>query len=75
MTVNYLNERLGPDSDWRSLLAAYGEAHKMKRVAQPSEIAKAVVSLSRDDAAFIAGSAVVVDAGFSVQRELERICW
>ena len=38
--------------------------HALKRLAQPSEIAAAAVFLASDEAAFVTGSAMVVDGGY-----------
>jgi NAD(P)-dependent dehydrogenase (short-subunit alcohol dehydrogenase family) len=38
--------------------------HALKRLAQPSEIAAAAVYLASDEAAFVTGSALVVDGGY-----------
>ena len=38
--------------------------HALKRLAQPSEIAAAAVFLASDEAAFVTGSALVVDGGY-----------
>jgi NAD(P)-dependent dehydrogenase (short-subunit alcohol dehydrogenase family) len=42
-----------------------GREHMFDRLAQPEEIAKAVVFLASDDASFITGSNVMVDGGWS----------
>jgi 2-keto-3-deoxy-L-fuconate dehydrogenase len=38
--------------------------HALKRLAQPSEIAAAAVFLASDEAAFVTGSALIVDGGY-----------
>lgn len=40
--------------------------HAVGRLAQPGEIARAVVFLASDEASFITGSALVVDGGITI---------
>jgi NAD(P)-dependent dehydrogenase (short-subunit alcohol dehydrogenase family) len=42
--------------------------HALKRVAQPEELARAVLYLASDDASFVTGTASVVDGGLSITR-------
>jgi NAD(P)-dependent dehydrogenase (short-subunit alcohol dehydrogenase family) len=42
--------------------------HALKRVAQPEEIAHAVLYLASDDASFVTGTASLVDGGASITR-------
>ena len=42
-----------------------GRLHAMGRIGQPEEVANAVAFLASDDAAFITGSMMTVDGGFS----------
>ena len=42
--------------------------HALKRVAQPEEIARAVLYLASDDASFVTGTASLVDGGASITR-------
>jgi NAD(P)-dependent dehydrogenase (short-subunit alcohol dehydrogenase family) len=42
--------------------------HALKRVAQPDELARAVLYLASDDASFVTGTASVVDGGLSITR-------
>ena len=46
--------------------AAAGGLHALGRIGQPAEVARLVVFLASDDAAFITGAALTVDGGFSV---------
>jgi NAD(P)-dependent dehydrogenase (short-subunit alcohol dehydrogenase family) len=42
--------------------------HALKRVAQPEEVARAVLYLASDDASFVTGTASLVDGGASITR-------
>jgi NAD(P)-dependent dehydrogenase (short-subunit alcohol dehydrogenase family) len=42
--------------------------HALKRVSSPQELARAVLYLASDDAAFTTGAALVVDGGISINR-------
>jgi NAD(P)-dependent dehydrogenase (short-subunit alcohol dehydrogenase family) len=42
--------------------------HVLKRVAQPEELARAVLYLASDDASFVTGTASLVDGGISITR-------
>jgi NAD(P)-dependent dehydrogenase (short-subunit alcohol dehydrogenase family) len=42
--------------------------HALKRVAQPEELARSVLYLASDDAAFVTGTASLVDGGLSITR-------
>ncbi|GAB0119971.1 SDR family oxidoreductase [Acidisoma sp. 7E03] len=42
--------------------------HALKRVAQPDEIARAVLYLASDEASFVTGTASLVDGGISITR-------
>ncbi len=42
--------------------------HALKRVAQPTEIAKSVLYLASDDASFVTGTASLLDGGASITR-------
>jgi hypothetical protein len=42
--------------------------HALKRVAQPDELARSVLYLASDDAAFVSGTASLVDGGLSITR-------
>ena len=46
-------------------LAPYREANLMKRFAEPSEIARAVLYLASDEASFVTGSVLVADGGYT----------
>ena len=42
--------------------------HALKRIAQPEELARSVLYLASDDAAFVTGTASLVDGGASITR-------
>ena len=42
--------------------------HALKRIAQPEELARAVLYLASDDSAFVTGTATLVDGGASITR-------
>jgi NAD(P)-dependent dehydrogenase (short-subunit alcohol dehydrogenase family) len=46
-----------------------------KRLASPTEIAKAVLFLAGDDAAYITGQSLTIDGGWSVQGTLHAPSW
>jgi len=54
------------DGDTAALLREYGKVHPLyRRLAEPSEIADAVLFLASDDASLVTGAALLVDAGFT----------
>jgi 2-keto-3-deoxy-L-fuconate dehydrogenase len=55
-----LKEYPNPEEYLKQMVAP----HALKRLAQPSEIAAAAVFLASDEAAFVTGSALVVDGGY-----------
>ena len=55
-----LKEYPNPEEYLKQMVAP----HALKRLAQPSEIAAAAVFLASDEAAFVTGSAMVVDGGY-----------
>jgi NAD(P)-dependent dehydrogenase (short-subunit alcohol dehydrogenase family) len=58
----------GPGGDWQALKASYVNAQMLDRVAQPREIANAVLFLASDEASFITGEALMVDGGLIIQE-------
>ncbi|MBP2300576.1 SDR family NAD(P)-dependent oxidoreductase [Azospirillum picis] len=56
-------EDIVPDS--RATLASYGPAHPLGRVGQPQEIAEVIAFLASPASAFMTGSLVTVDGGFT----------
>ncbi|UNK42533.1 SDR family oxidoreductase [Luteimonas sp. S4-F44] len=49
-------------------LAQVARLHALKRIAQPEELARAALFLASDEAAFMTGSAMLVDGGVSINR-------
>lgn len=43
----------------------YSELHPMKRLGEPEEVAKLICFLASDDAAFITGTAIAIDGGYT----------
>ena len=54
------------EPEMRAFLDAVGEQHPLRRVGQPADIAGAIAYLASDDAAWVTGTMLVVDGGFSV---------
>lgn len=52
----------------------YGKTHLLNRIAQPSEVAAAIVFLLSDDASFITGSDLIVDGGYlaAIEKDIEK---
>ncbi len=53
--------------DSRATLAAYGHLHPLGRVAQPEEIAEAIIWLASPKASFITGAVLMADGGYTAQ--------
>ncbi|WP_029592782.1 SDR family NAD(P)-dependent oxidoreductase [Franconibacter pulveris] len=53
--------------DSRATLASYGHAHPPGRVAQPQEIAEAIVWLASPKASFVTGTVLMADGGYTAQ--------
>jgi NAD(P)-dependent dehydrogenase (short-subunit alcohol dehydrogenase family) len=60
----FVEARLKEYPDPQEYLKQMVAPHALKRLAQPSEIAAAAVYLASDEAAFVTGSALVVDGGY-----------
>ncbi|MCU1456787.1 MAG: short-chain dehydrogenase/reductase [Actinomycetia bacterium] len=64
--TNFLsNVRAAPDAD--ELFARYAEMMPIGRLAQPSEVAEAILFLASDAASFCVGSVLAVDGGWTAQ--------
>jgi NAD(P)-dependent dehydrogenase (short-subunit alcohol dehydrogenase family) len=50
-----------------SLEKAYAEAHPIKRIGEPREVAEAVLWLCSDSCSFVDGHTLVIDGGFLLQ--------
>jgi NAD(P)-dependent dehydrogenase (short-subunit alcohol dehydrogenase family) len=50
-----------PDAEWAAMI----ERQPIGRLGTPEEVAKAALYLASDDAAFITGSALVIDGGWT----------
>ncbi|WP_433260011.1 SDR family NAD(P)-dependent oxidoreductase [Actinosynnema sp. CS-041913] len=61
-----------PDADWQRFKAAWGPLNisALHRMADPAEIAAAVVALSGDEFSFMTGASVVVDGGSLAGRPM-----
>jgi len=53
--------------DSRATLASYGHAHPLGRVAQPEEIAEAIIWLASPKASFVTGTVLMADGGYTAQ--------
>lgn len=52
-------------ADPKAAREAAGRLHALGRIGAPNEVARVAVFLASDDASFVTGSALIVDAGFS----------
>jgi NAD(P)-dependent dehydrogenase (short-subunit alcohol dehydrogenase family) len=60
--------RLRPGEDWETVLAQWGRNIPLGRVGRPEDIARAVLFLVSDEAAWITGTTLVVDGGATISH-------
>ena len=64
----FVEARLREYADPQEYLKQMVAPHALKRLAQPSEIAAAALYLASDQSAFVTGSAMVVDGGYTAGK-------
>jgi NAD(P)-dependent dehydrogenase (short-subunit alcohol dehydrogenase family) len=62
------NRHMWQDEEWTARLATL---YPLRRVGEPADIARAVAFLASDDAAFVTGTCLVVDCGYTAQLPAE----
>lgn len=69
-TINtgILHAYLDTVQDRDAVLRAFASQHPMGRVGEPEDVARAILFLASDDAAFVTGSSLVVDGGLSIAK-------
>jgi NAD(P)-dependent dehydrogenase (short-subunit alcohol dehydrogenase family) len=55
------------DEEQANELQAFIQLHPLGRLAEPYEIANAILFLASDEASFITGSGLVIDGGYTAQ--------
>jgi meso-butanediol dehydrogenase / (S,S)-butanediol dehydrogenase / diacetyl reductase len=61
------NGKVGGADDPGAMQAMVDRHHALGRIGQPSEVAAAIAFLASDDASFITGAVLPVDAGWTAQ--------
>jgi 2-keto-3-deoxy-L-fuconate dehydrogenase len=61
-----LRERIGAAEDAEAARKAFVARQPMGRLGRPEEIAALVVYLASDESAFVSGTAVSIDGGWSI---------
>jgi NAD(P)-dependent dehydrogenase (short-subunit alcohol dehydrogenase family) len=51
----------------RQMQAGFTAAHPLGRLAQPEEIARAILFLASEDARFMTGAVLAIDGGYTTQ--------
>jgi NAD(P)-dependent dehydrogenase (short-subunit alcohol dehydrogenase family) len=64
--INMLNTFYEGAGNVEELKMEFAEEFSLKRIAEPVEMANAVLFLASDEASFVTGEALVVDGGFSI---------
>lgn len=65
--VQRLTREAGMDRAAADAHPSWGGAHMLKRIAEPREIAHAILFLASDEASFITGENLMVDGGYTAQ--------
>ncbi len=63
MVKRYIDRSDNPEKTYREL----ADLHPMGRLADPEEIARAVLFLASDESSFVTGSSFVIDGGYSAR--------
>ncbi len=65
--VERLTREAGLDRAAADVHPDFGGAHMIKRIAEPDEIAAAILFLASDDASFITAECLMVDGGYTAK--------
>jgi dihydroanticapsin dehydrogenase len=65
--VERLSREAGLDRAAADAHPDWGGAHMIKRIAEPSEIANAILFLASDEASFVTGACLMVDGGYTAK--------
>jgi NAD(P)-dependent dehydrogenase (short-subunit alcohol dehydrogenase family) len=64
----HATRRSVPDDDPEALGAEFAEEFSLERIAEPVEMATAVLFLASEEPSFVTGDGLIVDGGFSLHR-------
>lgn len=64
----FVQQRMREYPEPEKFMAEMSAPHALKRMAQPDEIAAAVVYLASDEAAFVTGSEFIIDGGYTAGK-------